>query len=67
MRKLYSRGTAVYLVTVALLAAFQVLVNFDPATINDWRAWAIALGGGVVRQVASGAVARIAEALAGES
>jgi hypothetical protein len=29
-----------------------VLVTFDPETITDWRAWAIALGAGVVRAVA---------------
>lgn len=29
-----------------------VLATFDPETITDWRAWAIALGAGTVRAIA---------------
>lgn len=41
-------GAAVAAATYLL----TVLVTFDPETITDWRAWAIALGAGTVRAVA---------------
>jgi len=31
-----------------------MLVKFDPETVTDWRAWAIALGGGLIRAFAGG-------------
>ena len=39
---------------------FEALVNFDPAAIADWRAWAVGIGAGFVRQVAVFALAQIA-------
>ena len=39
-------------VVAGLTFTLTVLVTFDPETITDWRAWAIALGAGVVRAVA---------------
>jgi hypothetical protein len=44
---------------IALVAAgvfaLTLLVDFDPDKIEDWRAWAIALGAGCIR-AAAGAV-----------
>jgi hypothetical protein len=48
------------LITVTVVLA-EALVNFDPASITDWRSWAVGLGAGVVRQVASYVLARVAE------
>lgn len=38
--------------TVLLLA----LVSFDPATITDWKTWAVGLGSGVLRSMAGAAL-----------
>ena len=40
------------------LGVAQVLVAFDPATITDWRTWAISLTGAFVRPAAAYLVAR---------
>ena len=45
-----------FLFVTALVQSFQVLKDFDPATITDWKAWAIALGAGAVRAVAGAAL-----------
>ena len=41
-------GAAIAGATVVL----QALAEFDPNTIVDWKAWAVGIGAGVVRQVA---------------
>lgn len=41
----------------AVVAVLQVLVEFDPSAITDWRAWAIALGASAVRAAAGAAIA----------
>lgn len=39
---------------------FEALVKFDPAVVTDWRAWAVGIGAGFVRNVAIYVLARIA-------
>lgn len=39
-------------IVAALVFGLQVLVEFDPDKVTDWKAWAIALGAGMVRAVA---------------
>jgi len=43
-------------VAVAVFA-LEVLVKFDPETIQDWRAWLIALGSGCIRAAAGALLA----------
>jgi hypothetical protein len=49
----------------ALIAATvpiaQALTTFNPEAITDWRAWAVGIAAGAVRQVAVYIVARISE------
>lgn len=47
-----------FVVVTAAIQVFTVLVDFDPETIIDWKSWAIALGGGVVRAVAAAIIAK---------
>ena len=37
----------------------DILIQFDPAVVTDWRAWAVAILGGTVRAGAAGALAYI--------
>lgn len=39
------------------VAALQVLEQFDPAAIHDWRMWGVALGAGAVRAAAGALLA----------
>lgn len=44
-----------FLVGMGIAAAIgvaQVLTEFDPATVTDWRTWAVGLVGAFVRPVA---------------
>ena len=34
------------------MTAFQVLVDFDPSTVTDWRTWTISGGAALVRSAA---------------
>ena len=43
----------------AAVAALQIIVRAEPATIVDWRAWAIALGAAVVRAAAAAVLMRL--------
>lgn len=43
-------------VIAAALVLLQGLVTLDPERITDWRTWAIALGGGMVRAAAGAAI-----------
>ena len=38
--------------------ALQVAAEFDPATISNWRTWAVALGSGAVRAAAAAVLSR---------
>lgn len=38
-----------FVLTAVLLLLMQTAATFDPATIVNWRVWAVALGGAVVR------------------
>ena len=55
-------GAGVLLEGVAVLAAgvfaLQVAAEFEPATISDWRTWAVALGSGAVRAAAAAVLSR---------
>ena len=41
----------------ASVAVLQLLVEFDPTQVSDWRFWVISLGGAAVRAAAGGAIA----------
>lgn len=41
----------------AAVAGLQVLVDFDPAQIADWKFWLVSLGAGMVRAAAGAAIA----------
>jgi len=46
------------ILTGVVIFAFQVLSDFDPATVADWETWGVAVAGGVVRAgAAAGLVA----------
>lgn len=34
----------------------DILVNFDPAAVNDWRTWLVALAGGAIRAAAGAGI-----------
>jgi len=36
----------------------EMLVRFDASTITDWKAWAVALGGGMLRAAAGAVLAK---------
>ncbi len=40
----------------------QVLVDFDPAQVADWKLWAISLGAGSVRAAAVALLAMVGKA-----
>lgn len=40
----------------ALTAILQILITFDPAKIENWQTWAIALGAAAVRAAAGAAI-----------
>ena len=42
-----------------VLGVAQVLVSFDPATIVDWRTWAVSLTGAFIRPAAAFVVAKL--------
>lgn len=44
-------GWAVAIAVAVVLAS--ALVTFDPASVSDWRAWAVALAASVVRVAAA--------------
>jgi hypothetical protein len=48
-------GWAVFVALVTFLAT--QLLNFDAATITDWKIWGIAIASGCVRAVAAAVVA----------
>lgn len=50
-------------IAIALLV-LQTLVGFDPNGINDWKAWAIALGGAAVRAAAAAVLAAFTKGFA---
>ena len=37
------------ILTGVVIFAFEVLSNFDPSTVADWRVWGVAVAGGAVR------------------
>ena len=45
----------------ATVPVAEALLTFNPESITDWRAWAVGIAAGSVRQVASYVLARIAE------
>lgn len=47
------------IVTAAVLAIAQILMEFDPATIGDWRFWAINASGAVARAIGAAIVAYV--------
>ena len=55
-----SREFAWFLGLTAAVSVLQVLINFDPSKVADWKFWAVSLGAGAVRAVAGGALAWIA-------
>jgi hypothetical protein len=49
-----------FVLVAAMTVLFQVLAEFDPSTIEDWRTWFIALGAAMVRAAAGAALAWLA-------
>jgi hypothetical protein len=49
-----------FVLVAAATVLFQVLAEFDPSTIEDWRTWFIALGAAMVRAAAGAALAWLA-------
>lgn len=43
----------------AAVAVLQVLMEFDPGAIVDWKTWAVSIGAGAVRAAAGAAIAVI--------
>lgn len=43
-------------VVAASLVLLQALLTLEPEQVTDWRVWAVALGGGVVRAAAGAAL-----------
>lgn len=54
-----NKTTLVGVLIAGTLGVAQVLVQFDPAAIVDWKTWVVALSGAFVRPAA----ARLVEAL----
>lgn len=55
-------------VTIAIsLVLLQALLTLDPATIADWRVWAVALGGAAVRAGAGSALDYIRRSVTAET
>ena len=46
-----------FALVAAVIQVITVLSGFQPEAISDWRAWGVALGGGVVRAAAGAALA----------
>ncbi len=49
--------------TGVVIFAFQLLADFDPATITDWRVWGVAAVGGAVRAGAAAGLVAVARML----
>ncbi len=47
------------LAVAVMLGLAQMLIAFDPTTVEDWRLWAISLAGGVVRVFAGYIIAKL--------
>ena len=63
----FKRDEFIWMVVVAAgIAVLQVFVQFDPATVVDWRTWAVALGGSAIRAGAGAAIAYLTRPKSGE-
>jgi hypothetical protein len=53
----WKRGEEIAWIALVAVVVFvlEILVEFDPDAISDWRLWAISLGAGCVR-AAAGAI-----------
>ena len=58
MSKNAQHETLVFIASMMLMALFQVLIEFDPTKIENWRTWAISIVGAVVRAGAAAGIAR---------
>jgi hypothetical protein len=54
-------GAAMFLLVAALVPILEALVKLDPATMGDWRTWAIGVGAAAVRATAAAGLARLME------
>lgn len=54
-----AQETAWVAAVAAGVAVLQVLKEFDPAIVTDWRTWAVALGAGMVRAAAAAVLAAV--------
>ena len=50
-----------FLFVAASTSVLQILVDFNPDKVQDWKLWAIGLGAGAVRAVAAATLAWIAK------
>lgn len=56
--KIAQHETLIFIATKMVMALFQVLIEFDPTKIEDWRVWLISVLGTVVRVGAAAGIAR---------
>ena len=53
LKRIDGREVVIAGATGAFLFLLQMLLQFDPAVVEDWRAWAFAAIGGAVRGAAA--------------
>lgn len=53
-------------VIAAGLVLLQGLVTLDPATVADWRTWAVALGGAAIRAASGAAIDYLRRSMSAE-
>ncbi len=59
----FKRDEIAWFVLVAVVTVLmEALLDFDPATITDWSAWAVGLGAASVRATAAAILTAIARA-----
>jgi hypothetical protein len=50
-----------FVLVAAMTVLFQVLAEFEPSTIEDWRTWFIAVGAAMIRASGGAALAWLAK------
>lgn len=58
--KTWRQELVLALVVAAAMALLQILVEFDPSEIKDWRLWAISLASSCIRSASQAALTVIA-------
>ena len=50
-----------FVLVPAITALMQVMIDFDPLKVTDWKLWAVSITGPVVRAVATATIAWFAK------